>query len=152
MNYQTMVCDLTGLDLANASLLDEGTAAAEAMSLCYRLQQRKKKKKAGGSKFLVDQHCHPQTIAVVKTRAECIGVQIVVSDYRTFELNDDSVCGVLVQYPDTEGTINDYTTLMDLAKQNDVSPYCIHVHNSFNNLQMMHKNFEEFLKTIPQYL
>ena len=121
MNYQTMVCDLTGLDLANASLLDEGTAAAEAMSLCYRLLQRKKKKKAEGSKFLVDQHCHPQTVAVVKTRAECIGVEIVVGDYLTFELSDASVCGVLVQYPNTEGTISDYTTLMEQANKNEVS-------------------------------
>ena len=131
MNYQTMVCDLTGLDLANASLLDEGTAAAEAMSLCYRLQQRKKKKKAEGSRFLVDQHCHPQTIAVVRTRAECIGVEVVVTDYRTFEL-DDSVCGALVQYPNTEGTIEDYTALLEQANQNEVSQYCYRIGRIFH--------------------
>lgn len=119
MNYQTMVCDLTGLDIANASLLDEGTAAAEAMSLCFRLQ-KKRRKKMESSKFLIDKHCHPQSIAVVQTRAECIGVEVVIGDYHQFVLDDD-VCGVLVQYPNTEGSVEDYSALLKQADNANVS-------------------------------
>ena len=101
LNYQTMICDLTGLEIANASLLDEGTAAAEAMMLCHRL-----KEEAGGV-FFVSSACHPQTIDVVKTRARPLGIRVVVGDHRTFKV-ESGVCGVLVQYPDTWGSIHDY--------------------------------------------
>ena len=101
LNYQTMICDLTGLEIANASLLDEGTAAAEAMLLCHRL-----KEEAGGV-FFVSSACHPQTIDVIKTRARPLGIKIVVGDHRTFTV-EGGVCGVLVQYPDTWGSIHDY--------------------------------------------
>ncbi len=105
LNFQTMVSDLTGLPLAGASLLDEGTAAAEAMAMCYSI--------AGGhegtkTRFFVDAGCHPQTIAVVKTRAESLGIQITVGDCRAKEATGADVCGVLVQYPTTEGRIEDY--------------------------------------------
>ncbi|KAJ3016383.1 hypothetical protein HKX48_004061 [Thoreauomyces humboldtii] len=93
LNYQTMVCDLTGLPVANASLLDEGTAAAEAMIMCFAQGKRKK------NIFFVDQACHPQTIACVKTRAEGFGIQVVVGDYEKYDFvaNKGKVMGVLIQ-------------------------------------------------------
>lgn len=115
MNFQTMVCDLTGLDVANASLLDEASAAAEAMALCYRWQGRRKK--SVHSKFLVDKNCHPQSIAVVKTRAECLGVEVIVGDYHQFDVGGEGVCGVLVQYPNTEGSVEDYSGLIRRANE-----------------------------------
>jgi len=102
LNYQTMVADLTGMDIANASLLDEGTAAAEAMTMCERAQ----KHGAAGDRFFVSDKCHPQTIDVVRTRAAPLGFTVVVGDQRTFEFGH-STFGALVQYPDTEGTIED---------------------------------------------
>ena len=101
LNFQTMVADLTGLEIANASLLDEGTAAAEAMLLCRRV-----KGTAGGA-FFVSSACHPQTIDIVKTRARPLGLEIKVGDHRTFAF-DGPICGALVQYPDTWGSIHDY--------------------------------------------
>ena len=123
MNYQTMVCDLTGLDVANGSLLDEATAAAEAMALCYRLQGKRKKR--GPTKFLVDKNCHPQSIAVVKTRAECLGVEVVVGDYQEFDVAGEGVCGVLVQYPNTEGSVEDYAALIREASKANVRGLCL---------------------------
>jgi glycine dehydrogenase len=105
--FQTMVSDLTGLEIANASLLDEGTAAAEAMAMTYRLVRR-------GEVYLVDRGCHPQTIAVVTTRAEAIGMEVQVTDVLDREI-DDRVFGVLVQYPTTEGAIVDYRDLCERA-------------------------------------
>ena len=125
LNFQTMVGDLTGLPLAGASLLDEGTAAAEAMAMCYAI--------AGGhegtrKRFFVDQGCHPQTIAVVKTRAESMGIEVVVtnperkragepSQAATLLDNQDpsTICGILVQYPTTDGRIEDYSELCEKA-------------------------------------
>jgi glycine cleavage system P protein (glycine dehydrogenase) len=101
LNFQTMVCDLTGLDIANASLLDEGTAAAEAMMLCRRMSE------GAGGIFFVSAACHPQTIDVVRTRARPLGIEVVLGDHRTFT-PDGRVFGVLVQYPDTWGSIHDY--------------------------------------------
>ena len=99
VNFQTMVIDLTGLPLANSSLLDEGTAAAEAMSMAWAIKRQK------GKIFWVDQACHPQTIAVLKTRAKPLGIEIRVTQrqYMEFELADSF--GVLLQYPDTYGEI-----------------------------------------------
>ena len=92
LNFQTMVCDLTGLDIANASMLDEGTAAAEAMSLAKRSAKNK------ANTFFVDQDCLPQTIEVVKTRADAAGYDIVMGDPQT-QLQDNDYFGVLLQYP-----------------------------------------------------
>jgi glycine dehydrogenase len=105
--FQTMVIDLTGLEVANASLLDEATAAAEAMSMCHGL-------KPGRSVFFVSSACHPQTIDVVKTRAKALGLEVIAGEYRSFKFSDQ-VCGALVQYPDTFGAIYDYTVLVDAA-------------------------------------
>ena len=104
VNFQTTVADLTGLPLANASLLDEGTAAAEAMTMCVATTRGKKRT------FFVDAGCHPQTIAVVKTRAVSQNIEVVVGDALAAELTE-SLAGVLVQYPTTEGTIHDYAAL-----------------------------------------
>ena len=102
LNYQTMVADLTGLEIANASLLDEATAAAEAMMMCHALQGRE-----GRNVFFVSDACHPQTIAVVQTRALPLGIQIVGGDHRKCALND-TIFGVLLQYPATDGAVLDY--------------------------------------------
>ncbi|HMB53199.1 MAG TPA: glycine dehydrogenase (aminomethyl-transferring), partial [Thermoanaerobaculia bacterium] len=101
LNFQTLIEDLTGLPVANASLLDEGTAAAEAMSLCLALAKREK---SGGAFFVAD-HCHPQTIAVVETRAESIGLPVVVGDAATADLSD--CFGALFQYPTSDGRVLD---------------------------------------------
>jgi glycine dehydrogenase len=105
LNFETMLVDLTGLDIANASLLDEATAAAEAMSLTLAVS-----KVRGAPIYLVDESCHPQTIAVVRTRAEARGVEIVVGDPHSFD-GADGVFGALVQYPSTEGRIDDFRAL-----------------------------------------
>ncbi len=109
LNYQTMVAELTGLDIANASLLDEATAAAEAMTMCRRGQ-----KHGDGNRFFVSEQCHPQTIAVVQTRAEPLGIEVVVGDHRTYAF-DGQTFGALVQYPDTEGTILDLADFVNGA-------------------------------------
>ncbi|MCH8991773.1 MAG: aminomethyl-transferring glycine dehydrogenase, partial [Acidobacteria bacterium] len=109
LDFQTVVSDLTGLEIANASLLDEGTAAAEAMTLTLGVTR-----KAEGATYLVDEACHPQTIAVLRTRAKARGVKVVVSDAKSFDFDDD-VIGVLVQYPTTEGEICDYGPLCERA-------------------------------------
>jgi len=106
MNYQTMVVDLTGMELANASLLDEATAVAEAMSMFFGGMPRAKKK-AGANKFFVDENTFPQSIALLKTRTEPIGVELVFGDYRTFEPTEDFF-GALVQYPNADGSVEDY--------------------------------------------
>ncbi|HEX6862999.1 MAG TPA: glycine dehydrogenase (aminomethyl-transferring), partial [Thermoanaerobaculia bacterium] len=110
LNYQTMVADLTGLPVANASLLDEGTAAAEAMHMCVDAPK-------GGTRntFFVAADCHPQTIEVVKTRAGAIGVEVRVGDAESMDLDD--VFGVLLQYPNTEGRIRDYSQIAERAHQ-----------------------------------
>ena len=100
LNFQTMITDLTALDIANASLLDEGTAAAEAMALCRAAV-------GGRSTFFVADNCHPQTIEIVQTRAKPLGVQVVVADFSSFKF-DETVFGALVQYPATDGAIYDY--------------------------------------------
>ena len=113
LNFQTMVIDLTGLEIANASLLDEATAAAEAMTMSYAL-----KGKPGKEVFLVASECHPQTIDVVKTRASVRGIEIRVSSYADFEIGPD-VFGALVQYPATDGAIIDYTKTCELVHAAD---------------------------------
>jgi glycine dehydrogenase len=115
LNYQTMVIDLTGMELANASLLDEATAAAEAMSMFKGLLDRK----STASKFFVDQHTLPQTIDVVLTRAEPLGIEVVVGDYKTFA-PDDSYFGALVQYPNELGSVEDYREISAKCKSANV--------------------------------
>ena len=114
LNFQTMVSDLTALPLAGASLLDESTAAAEAMAMCVSI--------SGGTDgarttFFVSQDCHPQTIAVVQGRGQAMGVTIVVGDERSIDFGKigPSLCGVLVQYPVTDGTVRDYRALFELV-------------------------------------
>jgi glycine dehydrogenase len=102
LNFQTMVTDLTGMEIANASLLDEATAAAEAMAFCQRVSKSQSKI------FFVSQDCYPQTIDVVRTRATPIGIDVVVGDHRT-DLAAQECFGVLLQYPALSGEIHDYT-------------------------------------------
>jgi glycine dehydrogenase len=109
LNYQTMVSDLTGLSLANASLLDEATAAAEAMTLCRAVAGR------GRDGFFVAEDCHPQTIAVVRTKAEPLGIQVHVGPPDAVDFEGQSLFGVLVQYPATDGVVRDYAALAGAA-------------------------------------
>ena len=102
LNFQTMVIDLTGLPIANASLLDEATAAAEAMGMCFANVPRKISRK-----FFVSETCHPQTIAVLQTRAEPLGIELQIGDHRDVNF-DTPILGAIVQYPATDGTIYDY--------------------------------------------
>jgi glycine dehydrogenase len=102
LTFQTMVMDLTGLQIANASLLDEGTAAAEAMAMSYAVRG-----KPGKETFFISDECHPQTIDVVRTRAHARGVTIVVGDWRKAAIGDD-IFGALLQYPATSGAVYDY--------------------------------------------
>lgn len=113
LNFQTMVSDLTGLPLANASLLDEATAAAEAMNMLHGT-----KGNDGKMRFFVDQFTFPQTSDVLRTRAEAVGVELVFGDYRTVAF-DASFFGALVQYPNSEGTIEDYRSFIDKVHQCD---------------------------------
>jgi glycine dehydrogenase len=107
LNFQTMVADLTGLDIANASLLDEATACAEAMTMCARL-------KDGRNIFFVSETCHPQNIEVVQTRAKALGIEVVVGNHERFKFTE-KVFGALVQYPDTFGAIHDYSGFAEKA-------------------------------------
>ena len=113
LNFQTMVMDLTGLEIANASLLDEGTAAAEAMAMAYAARG-----KAGKDTFFVADSCHPQTIDVVQTRASARGITVVVGDVRGATIGAD-VFGVLIQYPTSDGAIYDYRALCEQAHSAD---------------------------------
>src|SRR5216110_330104 len=110
LNFQTMVSDLTGLEVANASLLDEGTAAAEAMHLTEAMSTHE-----GQLTYLVDANCHPQTIAVVRTRAAARGLEIVVTDTAQFNFKKGNVIGALLQYPATDGAIRDYRAVCEAA-------------------------------------
>ncbi|HXP33965.1 MAG TPA: aminomethyl-transferring glycine dehydrogenase [Chthoniobacterales bacterium] len=107
LNFQTMIVDLTKLDIANASMLDEATAAAEAMTLCHAAVPERKA-------FLVAENCHPETIEVVRTRAKPLGIEVKVNNHSRFKF-DNSVFGALVQYPATDGAIYDYAELVKKA-------------------------------------
>jgi len=107
LNFQTMIVDLTKLDIANASMLDEATAAAEAMTLCHAVAPDRKT-------FFVADNCHPQTIEVVRTRAKPLGIEIKIDNYARFKF-DQSIFGALVQYPATDGAIYDYTEFVKQA-------------------------------------
>ncbi|MGH7496078.1 MAG: aminomethyl-transferring glycine dehydrogenase [bacterium] len=109
LNFQTMVIDLTGLPVANASLLDEGTAAAEAMAMFRNLHVSSTAKR-----FFVANDCHPQTVEVVRTRAQTLGLEIVMGEHHSFKFSED-VFGALVQYPATDGAIYDYRAFCERA-------------------------------------
>lgn len=110
--FQTMVSELTGMDIANASLLDEGTAAGEALTLAHRALKGKR------SKCLVSRNCHPQTIEILNTRAAPLGIELVMFDESDAVESFDDVFAVLVQYPDTYGTVQELSALCDLAHEN----------------------------------
>ena len=117
LNYQTMVLDLTGMELANSSLLDEGTAAAEAMILAFNSRSRAAKK-AGANQFFVSEKCFPQTIDVLKTRSNPLDIELIIGDHNTFEFNE-MVFGAILQYPDVTGQISDYKAFAEKAKANE---------------------------------
>lgn len=106
LNFQTMVIDLTGMEIANSSLLDEGTAAAEAMSMCYGIAKNK------AQAFFVSEACHPQTIEVIRTRALPLSIEVIVGDHRNFDFSQP-IFGALLQYPATDGSIYDYRTFIE---------------------------------------
>jgi len=108
LNFQTMIIELTSLEIANASLLDEATAAAEAMTLSYGVSKNKAKA------FFVSQNCHPQTIEVVQTRANPLGIEIIIGNHENFAF-DQPIFGALLQYPATDGTIYDYKKFIEQA-------------------------------------
>lgn len=112
--YQTMIIDLTGMEVANASLLDEGTAAAEAMHMLYAATKKK-----DAHKFFVSDKCFPQTIDILKTRSEPQGIELVIGDFNTVELSDD-MFGALVQYPDQFGEIHDYREFFKKAHAKNI--------------------------------
>ena len=113
LNFQTMVSDLTGMEIANASLLDEGTAAAEAMTMSLAIVQRSAARKHS-NKYFVSQQCLPQTIDILNTRAQPLGIDVVVGDHAGVEL-DDSYFGAILQYPASNGSVEDYRSFVDAA-------------------------------------
>ncbi len=108
LNFQTMIIDLTGLEIANASLLDEATAAAEAMSMSYGVGKNK------ANAYFVSRDCHPQTIDVLQTRAKPLGIQIIIGEHQTFDF-EQPIFGAILQYPATDGTIYDYRAFIEKA-------------------------------------
>lgn len=118
LNFQTMVMDLTAMPIANASLLDEATAAAEALFMFFS-HRSKEKVKNNANKFFVSNTCFPQTIDVVKTRAVPYGIELVIGDANSVKL-DDSFFGALIQYPDINGEVNDYKAFVSHAKSQDI--------------------------------
>lgn len=109
LNYQTLVTDMTGLDIANASLLDEGTAAAEAMSLCWRHNKR--------NKVYLSDKLHPQTIAVVRTRNDAFGLETVVGPIENANFGQRDISGILIQYPDSNGDVKNFADIAAEAKK-----------------------------------
>ena len=101
LNFQTLVCDLTGLPMAVASLLDESSAAAEAMQMCFALKGKKGKK----NKFFVSKDVHPQTIGILETRSGVIGIELVIGDHKDVDFSSKDFCGAIVQYPNTYGSV-----------------------------------------------
>ncbi|MDD4912978.1 MAG: aminomethyl-transferring glycine dehydrogenase [Sideroxydans sp.] len=119
LNFQTMVCDLTGMEIANASLLDEATAAAEAMTMLHGLRSRDDVA-AGKNSFFVSHECFPQTIELLKTRAKPLGIELVIGDFKTVTLND-KLYGALLQYPAANGVVHDYADFVQRAKANGMT-------------------------------
>jgi len=117
LNFQTMVIDLTGMEIANASLLDEATAAAEAMTMMHGLRSRDA---AGKNSFFVSHECFPQTIELLKTRARPLGIELVIGDFKTVTLND-KLYGALLQYPAANGVVHDYHDFVSRAKEHGMT-------------------------------
>lgn len=117
INFQTMVIDLTGMEVANASLLDEGTAAAEAMTMFHR---KKKGSKKASDTFFVDENMFPQTIDILKSRAEAMGINLQVDTLDHLNIDDPSIYGILLQYPNNDGAVLNHSRLIKQAKDNDV--------------------------------
>ncbi|OAB79638.1 aminomethyl-transferring glycine dehydrogenase [Cochleicola gelatinilyticus] len=115
LNYQTMVTDLTGMELANASLLDEATAVAEAMSLLFNVREREQKKN-NASKFFVSEEILPQNLALLQTRSEPLGIEIVVGNTDEFDFSE-GYFGIMLQYPGKTGKVHDYTAFIEKAKK-----------------------------------
>ncbi|MSR89181.1 MAG: glycine dehydrogenase (aminomethyl-transferring) [Candidatus Margulisbacteria bacterium] len=118
LNFQTMICDLTQMDIANASLLDEGTAASEAMTLLHRVRTDTKKT---ADLFYVSDTCYPQTIAVLQARAQAIGIQVQVGTIETLNLENPSLYGILLQYPAQDGSILTYKDLVKKAHGKEIT-------------------------------
>jgi len=118
LNFQTMVSDLTGMEIANASLLDESTAAAEAMTMLFELRSRPQKKEQV-SKFFVSEEILPQTLSLLKTRAIPLGIELVVGNHETFQFSDDFY-GAMLQYPGKYGQVHDYASFVENAKAKDI--------------------------------
>jgi len=116
LNFQTVISDLTAMEIANASLLDEGTAAAEAMSMFYSLRPKEKK---NANVFFVSEEVFPQTLDVIKTRSNPLGIELQIGNARNAELSDD-IFGILVQYPAGYGEVRDYTSLFQLASEKKI--------------------------------
>lgn len=117
INYQTMVIDLTGMEIANASLLDEATAAAEAMGMVHALRKGAKK---SANKFFVLEDTFPQVIDVLKTRSNPLGIELIIGSLEELDLTDTEIFGVYLQNPDQNGEVHDYTSLISSAKENDI--------------------------------
>ena len=118
INFQTVVTDLTGMEIANASLLDEGTAAAEAISMLHGVRKKEKKK---ADKFIVDERVFPQTLDIIKTRTKPMGIELVVAKIEEIDLTDPELYGVFFQYPDNHGEVFDHADFVAAAKENSVS-------------------------------
>ncbi|WP_127140129.1 aminomethyl-transferring glycine dehydrogenase [Flagellimonas marinaquae] len=118
LNFQTMIADLTGMEIANASLLDESTAAAEAMTMLFELRSRQQKKD-GAVKFFVSEEILPQTLSLLQTRAIPLGIELVIGDHETFGFSTDFY-GALLQYPGKHGQVNDYASFVAHANANDI--------------------------------
>ncbi|MEQ8360694.1 MAG: aminomethyl-transferring glycine dehydrogenase [Cytophagales bacterium] len=118
INFQTVISELTGMEIANASLLDEGTAAAEAMSMFHALRKGAKK---NAEKFFISDTCFPQTIEVVKTRAHFAGFELEIGDWTQKDLSDPDLYGILLQYPDGNGELHDYRNFIASAKECEVN-------------------------------
>ena len=116
LNFQTMVMDLTGMEIANASLLDEATAAAEAMAMLFNNRSREAVAQ-GANKFFVSNECYPQTIDLMKTRSTPMGIELVIGDFKTLAW-DSHIFGALLQYPTVDGTVHDYAAFVKNAKSN----------------------------------
>ena len=119
LNFQTMVAELTGMEIATASLLDEATAAGEAMTLLHRVQSRRADTGSGAAQFFVADSCYPQTIDVLKARAEPLGIELLIGDLRTQEFGD-RVFGALVQSPDEAGVVHDLRPFIERAGKSGV--------------------------------
>lgn len=118
LNFQTMVSDLTGMELANASLLDESTAAAEAMTMLFDVRSRQQKK-VGTTKFFVSEEVLPQTLSLLETRSTPLGIELVIGNHEEFDFSSDFY-GALLQYPGKHGQVNDYARFVENAKASDI--------------------------------